>query len=194
MRKLMMITAMALAAIAFGSMTATATAQEVYAYDSEEALPCPEVYLADGEVTGGCVTEDFDGSFELGWFTPAWTTIGQYGTTFDLAVNANGDGYVVNPAIPWSGGPVRKPCDEADGTPLPWAANSRVVNGNTVHVDITMGLTAWHTPPGGSCTQQMITAEIDPYGTADLEQVGQSANIKNGYWESDYLLLIGVEY
>jgi len=184
MRKLTMITAMALAAIAFGSMTATAVAGEgVSADDSDTGQPCPEVYESDGEVTGGCLIVDYDGSFELGIFLPQWATIGQYGTTFDLAVNANGDGYVVNPAVPWhDGGVARTPCDETDGTPLPWAVESRVVNFVEVRMDITVGLRPSSYQPGTFCTQQTITVEPDRY---DLTQDGQSANIKDGYWETE---------
>jgi hypothetical protein len=192
MRKSMMLTAMAMAAIAFGGMTATAMAGEgVYVEDSNYQ-PCPEVQMSEGEVTGGCVTEDYEGSFELGAFMPNWTLIGTYGSTFDLVLDGNGDGYAVNPEIPWnSGGVARKACDEADGTPLPWAVESRVV-GVQIHMDITVGLKPSTSAPGGFCTQQVITVEVDniAWDKADLVQVGQSANIKDGYWSSDDSLVI----
>jgi hypothetical protein len=80
----------------------------------------------------------------------------------------------------------RKACDEADGSPLPWAVQSSMPSTGEYEMDITFGVTLASTPPGGSCTQQQITADAEFYPSGpELDQIGASANLPNGSWVSD---------
>jgi len=194
MRKLMMLAASAFAALAFaGVWVTTAAASEpfgVYTADWEMD-PCPEVSLDDGEVSGGCLTEGFEGSFDLGVFVPQWYLMGVYGSTFDLALDASGAGYAVDPTVATSAGPGRVACDEGDGTVLPWPVEARAPNASTFELDITVGLRTTGSGPGGMCIQQEITVQMSEVGSStlpspgtatELDQAAPSANIANGYW------------
>jgi hypothetical protein len=195
MRKLLMLAASALAALAFAGVSASsasATYVPLLFTGGYGSGLCPAVSLADGEVSGGCVVEDFEGSIELYANVPNPVTIGQYDVTFDLFLDGAGNGYAVNPTFE-NDGPsyaLRKACDEADGSPLPWPVTSRAPDYLELEMDVTFGITLASNPPGGSCSQQQITidaADIQlpyPWG-AELDQLGASANFRDGHWESD---------
>jgi hypothetical protein len=186
MRKLTMLAVSALAALAFAGLTATtATASDPFTLYTHEAEPCPAVSLNDGEVTGGCLTEDFDGSFDLGAFIPNWYLIGRYDSTFDLVVDANGTGYAANPTVEVTTPSLaREACDEPDGTVLPWPVQARAV-GSQFELDITLGVRSAGSGPGGACTQQQITVQMTGRQSgwqAELDQGTQSANVANANW------------
>jgi len=150
---------------------------------------CPAITLEDNEVSGGCVAEDLDGSFNLGAFMPNWTLVGVYDSTFDLVLDRNGDGYAVKPSINLQGfGFERVACDESDGTVIPWEVDSISPDEyGTLEMTITVGLRPLSYGPGGSCTQQEITVQATAIGgwfDTELDQGTPSANIKDGHWDS----------
>jgi ABC-type sugar transport system substrate-binding protein len=200
MRKLLMLAAVALAAMAFAGVSATsASADAPFKFFTHglEAF-CPEVSLQDGEVSGGCLTEDFEGTVQLGVFNPYWTPVGNYAVTFDLVVDSDGDGYAVNPTVNAIGGAYpRKAGDEADGSPLPWAVNSRSPDWFELELDVTVGITVASNPPGGSCSQQQIATAATQIGggsSTELDQLGASANLQFGHWESPDDMWIDWDY
>ena len=183
MRKSSMLTVMALAVVAFASVSASAAADIPFEIHTDAGLPCPAVSESDNEVSGGCVIEDFEGELQLHHLGSA---LGDYPVDFDLVLDANGQGYAVDPVVGESSGFQRKACDEADGTPKPWAVQLRGVYFDHVEVDIMVGMTVATNPPGTACTQQQITVrEGHQFGGTDFTQESPSMNIQNGFWHSD---------
>jgi hypothetical protein len=188
MRKLLMLVVVALAAMAFAGASASPASAtfKLFTPDLEEF--CPGVSLDGSEVSGGCRADDFEGGFQIGAFLPGWTIMGNYDVGFDLVVDENGDGYAVDQTVSLDGpGLSRKPCDEANGTVLPWAVSSYWQDWFELKVDITVGLRPGTAAPGGACTQQVITVDATDIGggsPTELEQLVQSANIRDGHFES----------
>jgi hypothetical protein len=188
MRKLLMLGASALAALAFAGVSASsASALSPLFFTDWGWQFCPAVSSVDGEVSGGCVIEDFEGSIELYANVPNPVTIGDYAVTFDLVVDGAGNGYAVDPTFgSMSGAPVRKACDETDGSPLPWPVQSSMPSVGEYEMDITFGVTLGTAQPGGPCSQQQITVDAEFYPSdTELDQVGASANLRDGNWDSD---------
>ena len=182
MRKSSMLTAMVLAVVAFASMSATAAADEPFEIRDAWDERCPAVTENDNEVSGGCLIEDFEGELQLHHLG---STIGDYPVDFDLVLDGDGQGYAVDPMVGQSNGFQRKACDEADGTPKPWAVQVRQPAWGDIEIDIVVGMTIITNPPGSSCTQQQITVEMDPYYGTTLTQIGSSTNIRNAWWHTD---------
>jgi hypothetical protein len=89
MRKLLVLVASALAALAFAGVSASSASAESPLFFTDWGWElCPAVSLVDGEVSGGCVIEDFEGSVELYANVPQPVTIGYYAVTYDLLVDA----------------------------------------------------------------------------------------------------------
>ena len=192
MRKLLMLAASAFAALAFAGVFASAASadEEFWLYTSSAHLElCPAVSVDDAEVSGGCTTPDFEGGFLLGTMAGgSWVTIGDYDSTFDLVLDSAGSGYAVNQTVNLPGsGYQRVPCDQPDGTKLPWAVEAHTPNSWTFFMDITLCIRSASTPPGSMGAQQTITVQVPYWNTipTELDQGARSANIADAYWASD---------
>jgi hypothetical protein len=188
MRKLLMLAVTVLAAFAFAGVSATTASAMFKLYTPDYQGFCPEVSLAGGEVTGGCLVEDFQGSFDLYMSTqPLQYFVGHYVSTFDLVLDENGDGYAVNSTVSsTSSAPPRQAC-----AGVPWAVNSHASTWFELEMDITLNV-----GPSGtnSCTQQTITVQAAwpswEFQPTELDQATPSTNVADGYWYSDNPLRI----
>lgn len=187
--------------VEFTTLSAEADSEPLFTFYTENwEGTCPWVSLEPNEeteeieLTPGCVAEDFEGDFDLGVYNPNWTAIGNYGSTFDLVVDRNGDGYAINPTVDINGaGFPRDACDESDGTVLPWRVKSisPAKGWDPPMLEIKIGMRTAISGPGGSCSWGTVTVELSEVGMytpTELQQVGASQYFKNAYWfaEGDY--------
>jgi hypothetical protein len=189
MRKLLMLTAMAFAAMAVVS-TAAASARTIEVRDHATGQLCPPVVLSGTTVTGGCLIEDVIGNFSM--YAPPSTFIATYGSSFDLRIGGNGGGFAVNPYVIRVAGPPaaeRDVCRNASGVALPWmvAVGDFLADAGATDASIRT-CTA---PPANPAANHLVEADFfDPVhfgadGWSELVQDASSGYYRNGYYIAD---------
>ena len=130
-RKLFLLTAMALTALA---MTATTASAQIEVLEEDEGHHCPAVTINVHHVEGGCHIEFFSVvDIPLHAYIPAKTTISSCEWYLEGRVDENGEGYIDRIILePPHAGAVpctRQACDELTGTQphpdLPWPFHIR---------------------------------------------------------------------
>lgn len=184
MRKRLTLAAMALAAMALmgGSASTAAADQPVEVWDSGLSEPCPELFVIENYLAGGCEINDAEGAFELDWYFNNWST---YGMKFDLRVGPEGTAYaydqeIAQPMYP----PHYYPCDTEDGTKVLWPVQFTLNDNDEWKAKMTLKLRYWTQPTGGSCTMRIVpfSMDINGVGSADLAQSAAVDRIRNAWW------------
>lgn len=190
MRKLLMLAVTALAALAFAGVSASTASAAFMIYDSDAYdTPCPQVSVSGNQVSGGCLIEDFEGTFTLHNFDGS--VMGHYESTFDLVVDADGDGFAINPSVDPADqfSPSREACDEVDGTVRPWMVTITSQGPDSWDIGATV-ISRFRTGasgPGGACSFHWFYTDVvaSPYEPTEIDQIMDPQNImQDGYWES----------
>jgi hypothetical protein len=117
------ITTLAVALVAAVAMTTTTAQASVFDADGD---PCPQVQVSGNTVTGGCLVENYEGTWEV---NPGGYTVTECPLTFDLRVSTDAfyydfqtKVYAVNFLSGVCTGIQRRPCtDPATGATIPWS-------------------------------------------------------------------------
>jgi hypothetical protein len=134
-RKLFLLAAMALTALALGATTANAE-NPVEVVDEETAEHCTAVGIVGHTVSGGCHIEyESEGHVPLIAYVPTPVILSQCVVHLDAQVGEDGSGYINGATLAVgdvveSPGCTRAPCDElGSGAMLPWPL--QIVEGET---------------------------------------------------------------
>jgi hypothetical protein len=171
-RKLFLLGAMAVAALALTA--GSASAQFEVLDEDGGGGHCPAVALIPSHgVTGGCEL-DVRGKVPLYAHIPAETPISNCFVDLEARIDENGEGYVESAIFTPGAAPpnvpcTRAPCDEANGTQLPWRFHLDEVAPGDERVEATFCLRTVASGPGGTGTNCEVHLELSDLGSHNYE-------------------------